>query len=68
MIDLVPFLLGRERGPKDFPEDRPHENGNYINMCAVCSSYFTGHKRRVCCKECQNKSPEKANEPTPNNE
>lgn len=37
---------------KDFPEDRPLENGNYLNTCCFCKCTFTGHKRRVQCKEC----------------
>lgn len=37
---------------KDFLEDRNHENGNYLNTCWLCKGTFTGHKRRVLCKEC----------------
>jgi hypothetical protein len=40
-------------GKKDFPEDFDHENGNYHNICCKCNEIFTGHKRRVFCKECQ---------------
>lgn len=38
--------------PKDWIEDFDHENGNYTCQCLSCASYFTGHKRRVTCKEC----------------
>jgi len=34
----------------NYPEDYTHENGNYMNICRVCGSYFIGHKRRVWCK------------------
>lgn len=37
---------------RDFPEDFPHENGNYFNRCIHCSQTFRGHKRRVSCKIC----------------
>jgi hypothetical protein len=37
----------------DWVEDFSHENGNYINRCAVCQSAFYGHKRRVVCKACE---------------
>lgn len=36
----------------DWPEDFGHENGNYWCICANCHANFTGHKRRVVCKEC----------------
>jgi len=38
--------------PKDWPEDFSHENGNYQCRCVGCGELFTGHKRRVVCKEC----------------
>ena len=44
--------------PKNWTEDYPHENGNYVNKCKECGEFFFGHKRRVICKECQ--SPAKA--------
>ena len=36
----------------DWPEDFSHENGNYQCECYYCKAIFTGHKRRVVCKEC----------------
>lgn len=39
-----------------YPEDYPHENGNYINICRKCGNEFFGHKRRVWCKLCLNDS------------
>lgn len=52
MIDPQLFLHP-EVSLRDFPEDRPHENGNYINLCSFCNKTFVGHKRRVCCKLCE---------------
>lgn len=37
---------------KNWKEDYPHENGNYICRCTMCGSLFYGHKRRVICKVC----------------
>lgn len=36
----------------DWPEDAPHENGNYHCRCCQCGRMFVGHKRRVVCKIC----------------
>jgi hypothetical protein len=38
--------------PYDWPEDFPHENGNYMNKCCDCGETFFGHKRRMICKFC----------------
>ena len=38
--------------PRDWTEDAPHENGNYLCHCCLCHETFTGHKRRVVCKAC----------------
>lgn len=37
---------------RDWPEDFPHENGNYENYCFRCGETFLGHKRRMTCKKC----------------
>lgn len=37
---------------RDWPEDYPHENGNYRNVCVRCNEVFHGHKRRYACKSC----------------
>lgn len=42
--------------PNDWTEDFEHENGNYANACTVCGSMFRGHKRRVVCKLCADKT------------
>ena len=47
--------LGGNASERDWPEDFPHENGNYWNTCIRCKKAFTGHKRRVICKRCANK-------------
>jgi len=39
---------------RDWPEDFPHENGQYMNTCHVCKNTFIGHKRRAVCKVCNN--------------
>lgn len=52
MIDQQLFLHSGVSS-RDFPEDRPYENGNYINQCLFCDKTFVGHKRRVCCKLCE---------------
>jgi len=36
--------------PHDWPEDYAHENGQYVNICIVCSVQFVGHKRRHVCR------------------
>lgn len=38
--------------PRNWTEDYPHENGNYLNTCGKCKEPFMGHKRRVRCKLC----------------
>lgn len=37
---------------RDWKEDFPHENGNYLRTCSRCNETFMGHKRRFICKEC----------------
>ena len=39
----------------DWPEDFPHENGNYMCRCIQCGKNFMGHKRRCVCKTCNQK-------------
>lgn len=39
----------------DWPEDFPHENGDYSNRCCYCQCEFRGHKRRIVCKVCADK-------------
>ena len=39
-------------GPRDWPEDAEHENGNYYCECCHCGESFLGHKRRVSCHKC----------------
>lgn len=42
----------------DYPEDWPHENGNYMCECCLCHEFFMGHKRRIICRECRDKENE----------
>lgn len=35
-----------------WPEDWPHENGQYLCRCRECGRSFLGHKRRHMCKPC----------------
>ena len=44
--------IGNIDNTKDWTEDFTDENGNYICRCIQCQETFTGHKRRVICKEC----------------
>lgn len=41
-----------EDDPRNWREDFPHENGNYVNRCHDCDNLFLGHKRRITCKLC----------------
>lgn len=45
---------------RDWPEDFPHENGQYMNTCYLCKNTFIGHKRRVVCKVCSDRLPKPA--------
>lgn len=49
-----PFAEESNDDEHDYPEDFSHENGNYSNTCYKCNVMFTGHKRRVVCKKCNN--------------
>jgi hypothetical protein len=42
------------QGPRDWPEDATHENGDYCGICRQCGEPFSGHKRRMICKPCAN--------------
>ncbi len=37
---------------RSWPGDSSHENGNYTCKCSICAYWFTGHKRRVVCRVC----------------
>ena len=41
-----------EYSDRDWREDWPHENGQYICRCSQCQQTFIGYKRRVICKAC----------------
>ncbi len=41
---------------RDWTEDFSHENGNYNCRCFSCERTFIGHKRRVQCKVCNDRS------------
>jgi hypothetical protein len=49
-------LLG-EPTPHDWPEDWPHENGDYECRCCMCNARFVGYKRRVVCRSCATHDP-----------
>jgi hypothetical protein len=51
--------------PNDWPEDASHENGNYESVCLICHCKFTGHKRRVFCRQCVNKKEQPATKRVP---
>jgi ribosomal protein S27AE len=37
---------------RNYHEDYPDENGNYVHECPKCGNRFRGHKRRWDCKAC----------------
>ena len=41
--------------PRNWTEDYPHENGNYMSTCGRCKRTFFGHKPRVWCRECSHR-------------
>jgi hypothetical protein len=41
-----------EHSDRDWTEDFPHENGNYVCHCVHCGENFYGHKRRPLCRKC----------------
>ena len=41
-----------------WPEDFPHDNGIYENICGQCTKHFLGHKRRPICKVCASEPKE----------
>ncbi len=43
---------------RDWPEDFPHENGNYLRECLQCDLSFIGHKRRYVCRSCERANEE----------
>lgn len=48
----APVLPASDFERRSWPEDFPHENGNYTCKCCHCGEEFIGHKRRVTCKLC----------------
>lgn len=55
-------FVGQPVWEGDRPDDYPHENGNYVCMCADCGKSFMGHKRRVQCRVCAAAPAPKCNE------
>lgn len=55
-VEAVPkgykILKDTTHEERSFPEDGTYENGCYYNNCVNCGRMFTGHKRRVICKVC----------------
>lgn len=49
-------MIPESDSPRNWTEDYPHENGNYICFCKTCNNTFIGHKRRILCKECDEKA------------
>ena len=42
--------LRNRASDSDWPEDYDDDNGFYYNICNLCGVDFTGHKRRVICR------------------
>jgi DNA-directed RNA polymerase subunit RPC12/RpoP len=51
--DTLP--LPAAESPRNWTEDYSHENGRYHCLCCKCQNGFIGHKRRVVCKECNDR-------------
>lgn len=43
--------------PRNWVEDYPHDNGQYMNRCLSCRRIFIGYKRRITCKLCASTQP-----------
>ena len=44
------FVMPSFDSPRNWKEDYPHENGNYLCKCYQCNEHFYGHKRRPLCR------------------
>lgn len=51
-VSQVERPAARADDARNWPEDFPHENGNYQRECVDCHQFFIGHKRRCVCKVC----------------
>ena len=49
---------------RDWTDDAAHENGSYWCKCYQCGQSFIGHKRRVMCKQCNDRIAALAVQPT----
>ena len=51
---IVQLMRARGLGTpeRDWEEDFPLENGQYMNHCVYCNETFIGYKRRLVCKLC----------------
>lgn len=54
------MMSNRKCNPHDWPEDFPHENGNYLCKCTDCEIDFIGYKRHTVCKACVLENREQA--------
>lgn len=43
--------------PRNWVEDYPHDNGQYMNLCRTCERLFMGYKRRIQCRACAHPQP-----------
>lgn len=56
-VDEPGFHLLPLDAPRNWTEDYPHENGQYMCRCRVgCGRLFLGYKRRMLCRECANET------------
>jgi hypothetical protein len=42
---------------RNWVEDYPHDNGQYMNLCRTCERLFMGYKRRCQCRDCAHPQP-----------
>lgn len=63
--NVQPVSQGQYITPLDWPDDFSHENGNYNCHCVDCGKTFVGHKRRVQCKLCAEKTSSQRQSDTP---
>jgi hypothetical protein len=46
---------------RNWTEDYPHDNGQYMNLCRTCTRLFMGYKRRIQCRDCAHPKKEPEN-------
>lgn len=55
ILPITTMNIPDYNSPRNWTEDYPDDNGQYFHNCVTCQQSFIGHKRRVQCKECDQK-------------